>query len=164
VTEQTGGTHARNSGSVTETIVRLKDLVWQYRVCWEVLPELFPVEGGQPLPVGFNLMLYGAHAHDTDRPPPGCEQCAVIYRHLREMAEWIVPKVERPSRYEIEIFDSGVRYDPVRGNRPDVTVTIKILYRSRFDAPVDQCEVFCLHEMEGKLLQIGAQHLQWRDL
>ena len=161
--EKTGGTQARTPGSLTVTIAHLKDFVGQHRVCWEVLPEQFPVEGGRPLQVGFNLMLYGAHAHDTDRPLPGCEQCRLIYMHLREIAEWIVPKVERPSRYEIEIFDSSVRYDPARSNRPEVTVTIKILHRFRFDAPVDQCEVFCLHEMEEKLLQVGTQHLQWKN-
>lgn len=145
------------------TVARLEEYVRLHRVCWEVLPEQMPVEGDRPLQVGFELMLYGAHAHDTDRPLPGCERCAVIYRHLREIAAWIVPKPERASRYEIEVYDSAVRYDPVRGNRPDVTVTIKILHRSQFDAPVDQCEVFCLHEMEGKLLQIGVRYQRWKD-
>ncbi len=147
-----------------KTLERLKNLARLHRVCWEVLPEQLVVGGGELLQIGFNLMLYGAHDHDTDRPPPGCEQCKVIYRDLREIAEWIVPKVERPSRYEIEVYDYAVRYDPVRDNRPDVTVTIKILHSSQFDAPVDQCEVFCLHEMEAKLLQIGAQYERWKEV
>lgn len=163
VTEKTTGRHSRPASAVTEEIVRLQDLVQQHRVCWEVLPEQLPRSGEKPLQVGFQLLLYGAHAHKTDRPLPGCDQCLMIYGHLRDIAMWIVPKVERPSRYEIEIFDSSVRYDPVRSNRPDVTVTIKILHRSQCDAPVDQCETFCLHEMEEKLLEIGAQHQQWRD-
>ncbi len=146
-----------------QTVERLRNYARLHRVCWEVLPEQLPVKDDKPLQVGFTLMLYGAHPHDTDRPLPGCEQCATIYKHLREIAEWIVPEVERLSRYEIQIFDSAVRYDPVRGNRPDVTVTIKIVHRSQFDAPVDQCEVFCLHEMETKLLQIGAQHQRWKE-
>ena len=146
-----------------KTFERLRAFARLHRVCWEVLPEQFVREPGQLLQVGFSLMLYGAHDRDTDHPLPGCEQCKIIYRHLREIAEWIVPKAERLSRYEIEIYDDTVRYDPVRGNRPDVTVTIKILHRSGFDAPVDQCEVFCLHEMEEKLVQIGAQHQRWKD-
>ena len=80
-----------------------------------------------------------------------------------EITASIVPKVERLSRYEIKTCDSSVRYDPVRGNRPDVTVTIKILRRAQCDAPVDQCEVFCLHEMEAKLLQLGAQYPRWKE-
>ncbi len=146
-----------------QTVERLKKYARLHRVCWEVLPEQIPIKGDRPLQVGFELMLYGAHAHDADCPVPGCEQCKLIYTHLREIAEWIVPKVERSSRYEIEMFDSAVRYDPVRNNRPDVTVTIKIVHRSQFDAPVDQCEVFCLHEMEQKLSQIGARYRQWKE-
>lgn len=161
--ENEGSSEAHPTAPTSERLERLKDFVRQHRVCWEVLPEQLVVEGGQILQVGFNLNLCGAHAHDSDRPRPGCEQCVVIYRHLREIAEWIVPKDERPSRYEIEIFDSAVRYDPVRDNRPDVTVTIKILHRSQVDAPVDQCEVFCLHEMEEKLSQIGVQYQRWKD-
>ncbi len=142
---------------------RLTSITRLHRVCWEVLPEEFVMADGQLLQIGFNLMLYGAHEHDTDSPLPGCPQCGVIYGHLREIAEWIVPKVDCPSRYEIEFYDDTVRFDPMRGNRPDVTVTIKILHRSRFDAPVDQCEVFCLHEMEGKLLQIRAPYQRWKE-
>lgn len=147
-----------------QTLERLKAFARLHRVCWEVLPEQLVMGGGQILQIGFNLMLYGAHEHDTDRPRPGCEDCRRIFLDLREIAEWILPKDERPSRYEIEVYDSAVRYDPIRGNRPDVTVTIKILHRAQFDAPVDQCEVFCLHEMEEKLLQIGAQHDRWREI
>lgn len=151
------------SRDIDQTVEQLKQYVRLHRVCWEVLPEQFVMGDGQILQVGFNLLLYGAHKHDMDSPP-GCEQCKIIYRDLREISEWIVPKAERPSRYEIEIYDNAVRYDPIRANRPDVTVTIKILHRSQFDMPVDQCEVFCLHEMEDKLSQIGAQHQQWKDI
>jgi hypothetical protein len=151
------------SSDIDKTMDRLKSIARLHRVCWEVLPEEFVMADGHLLQVGFNLMLYGAHDHDTDSPLPGCPQCQVIYSHLREIAEWIVPKVDCPSRYEIEFYDDTVRFDPMRGNRPDVTVTIKILHRSRFDAPVDQCEVFCLHAMEGKLLQIGAQYQRWKE-
>ena len=161
--ENKGSSEARPTASAPERLERLRDLVREHRVCREVLPEQLVVMSGQVLQVGFNLMLYGAHAHDTDRPKPGCERCQRIFVHLREIAQWILPKDERPSRYEIEIFDNAVRYDPLRGNRADVTVTIKIVHRSQVDAPVDQCEVFCLHEMEAKLVKIGVQNLQWKD-
>lgn len=151
----------KDPGMPVQIIEHLKDIVQLHRVCWEVLPEQVPVEDGNPLQVGFNLMLYGAHAHDADRFPPGCPACQAIYRDLRQLADWIVPKDERPTRYEIDVFDQAIRYDPMRGNRPDVTVTIRILHRSQREAPVDVCEVFCLHEMEQKLVQIGAQCLRW---
>jgi len=147
----------------SETLERLKALVREHRVCWEVWSEQFAAKDRGPLKVGFDLVLNGAHAHDTDRPSPGCEGCKVIFEHLREIAEWIVPKVERPSRYDIQIFDHAVHYAPERGNRPDVALTIKILHRSEIDRPVDECEVLCLNEMKAKLSQIGAQYRQWAD-
>lgn len=144
-----------------ETLERLKALVREHRVCWEVWPEQLAGVGHRPLQVGFDLVLNGAHAHDKDRPSPGCEKCRTIFEHLREIAEWIIPKVERPSRYEIQTFDHAVHYAPERGNRPDVALTIKILHRSAIDRAIDECEARCLNEMKEKLAQIGAQHRQW---
>jgi len=146
-----------------DTLERLQAVVREHRVCWEVWPEQRAGGGRGPLQVGFDLVLNGAHAHDTDRPSPGCERCEVIFEHLREIAEWIVPKTERPSRYDIQIFDHAIHFAPERGNRPDVALTIKILHRSEIDAPVDECEVRCLNEMKAKLSQIGAQQRQWVD-
>jgi len=146
-----------------DTLDRLKALVGDHRVCWEVWPERMALGGATPLQIGFDLVLNGAHAHDTDRPAPGCEKCRVIFEHLREIAEWVVPKVHRPSRYEVQIFDHAVHYTPERGNRPDVALTIKILHRSGIDRPVDECEVLCLNEMKARLSQIGAQHRQWKE-
>ncbi|MGB4781395.1 hypothetical protein [Candidatus Methylomirabilis sp.] len=117
-----------------ETLERLQAVVREHRVCWEVWPAKV-ITGHTPSQVGFDLVLNGAHAHDKDRPSPGCERCKVIFEHLREIAEWIMPKAERPSRYDIQIFDHAVHYAPERGNRPDVTLTIKILHRSAIDAP-----------------------------
>ncbi|HJT20167.1 MAG TPA: hypothetical protein VJ746_06835 [Nitrospira sp.] len=145
----------------TAAIVRLSALVREHRVCWEVLPELLPVPDEQPLQIGFNLELYGAHAHGTEPPHPGCEQCRIILGHLCEIAEWILPKVERPSRYDISVRDNVILYDPVRHHRSEVTVTITILHRAQREAPVDACEVFCLHEMQSKLKQIGARQGCW---
>lgn len=149
--------------SALETLERLKALVREHRVCWEVWPEQLPVRDRGPLQVGFDLVLNGAHAHNEDRPSPGCEKCKLIFEHLREIAEWIVPKVPRPTRYDIQIFDHAVHYASERGNRPDVVLTIKILHRSEIDRPVDECEVMCLNEMKAKLSQIGAQHRQWKE-
>ena len=145
----------------TAAMARLSAFVREHRVCWEVLPELLPVPDEQLLQIGFNLELYGAHAHGTEPPHPSCEQCRTILSHLREIAEWILPKAERPSRYDISIRDNAILYDPVRHNRSEVMVTITILHRAQLDAPVDACEVFCLHEIQSKLKKIGARLGRW---
>jgi len=151
-----------NSSTHQETVEELKALIRQHRVCWEVLPEQVPVKEDRPLKVGFDLMLYGTHALG-DHPVPGCEKCKQIFEDLRKIAQWIIPKVERPSRYEIEIFDRAIRYSPRRRKRPDVMLTIKILHRFEFDKPVDECEVLCLNEMKTKLIDLGAPERSWRE-
>jgi len=141
---------------------RLKTLVKAHQVCWEVLPEQIPVVEARPRQVGFNLLLYGTHKPE-DHPLPGCEHCQIIYQDLRKIASWIIPKEHHISRYEIGIFDRAIRYDHVRGNRPDVTLTIKILHRSDFDQPVDECEIQCLTEMKMKLAELGAKEGRWKE-
>jgi hypothetical protein len=153
---------AFNKKEAPKTEEELKSLVQEHKVCWEVLPEQIPVKEELPLKIGFNLMLYGAHAPE-EHPIPGCEKCQRIFSDLRKIATWIIPKEERESRYEIFMFDSSLAYSPVRRNRPDVSLTIKIMHRSKFDRPVDECEVLCLNEMKDKLSELGVPEKQWRE-
>ena len=151
----------RKNKETLKTIEGLQALVQKHQICWEVLPEQVPVKGDNPIKVGFNLILLGTHASE-DHPVPGCGKCQTIYKDLQTIAQWILPKDEHPSRYEIEIFDSAIHYAPARGNRPDVSLTIKILHRSEFDRPIDECEVLCLNEMKAKLSELGAHEKQWK--
>ena len=94
---------------------------------------------------------------------PGCEKCQQIYRDLRKIANWIIPKEEHPSRYEISIYESAIRYNRMRDNLPDVKLTIRILHRSEFDRPADECEVLCLNEMKTNLSDLGVPEKVWRE-
>ena len=152
----------KNAAETTQTLEELRMLVQDHRVCWEVLPEKIPVKDDAPLKIGFDLMLYGTH-EEGEHPTPGCEKCKQIYRDLRKIANWVLPKEERPSRYEISIYDSAIRYNRMRGSRPDVGLTIKILHRSEYDRPVDECEIACLNEMKTKLSSLGAQERYWKS-
>ncbi len=145
-----------------ETVEELRQLIQDHRVCWEVLPERIPVKEEPLLKVGFDLLLYGTH-EEGEHPTPGCEKCKLIYLDLRKIANWIIPKEKRHSRYEISIYESAIRYNRMRGNRPDVELTIKILHRSAYDQPVDECEILCLTEMKGKLLELGSQERRWKE-
>ena len=145
-----------------DTMEMLKTFVNKHQVCWEVLPEQIPIIEDRPLQVGFDLRLYGTHGIE-DHPVPGCEKCKTIYKGLRKIAKRIIPKEGRPSRYEIEIFDSAIRYDRVRSNRPDVCLTIKILHRSDLEQPVDACELQCLQEMKEGLSLLGAREKHWKS-
>jgi len=89
-------------------------------------------------------------------------------RHAGESTErcmpwpdWILPKEERLSMYEIGPYEAALRYSKVRANRPDVTLSVKIVHRRGFDQPVDECEMRCLREMKEHLSQLGACERQW---
>ena len=138
----------------------LPDFVKRYQVCWEVWPEYLMVDG-EERQVGFELELTGTPESGTDHVGPGCPACRQVYAALHSVADWILPKEERPSRYEIGPYEQALRYSAVRGSRPDVTLSVKILHRRGFDQPVDQCEVRCLGEMKQRLKQLGACERQW---
>ena len=138
----------------------LAELVERYRVCWEVWPEYLSV-GTERRQVGFQLELCGTHEPEVEHPQPGCPDCQRIFVALGAIADWILPKEKRPSTYRIGPYDQAIRYSPVRRNRPDVTLTIKIIHRLGFEAPVDACEVRCLKEMQERLKELGAQERQW---
>ena len=138
----------------------LKNLVERFRVCWKVWPELIYIKG-EKRQIGYELELSGTHEPWVEHPEPGCEHCQRVYLALRQIAEWILPKEKRPSRYEIAPFDQSIRYTPSHGNRPDVLCVIKIVHRHEWDQPVDECEERCLEEMEQRLSGLGAGHLSW---
>ena len=100
-----------------ETVTRLKDMVEMHKVCYEVWPELLIVNG-QQVKVGFNLELAGTHEHGTSTLSPGCPRCIRTFEDLRQIAEWIMPKEERPSRYEIEPFDRALHESAQRNFQP----------------------------------------------
>lgn len=138
----------------------LVELVNRYRVCWEVWPEYLMV-GGKQQQVGFELELSGTHEAGAGHISPGCPACLQIYGALLAIADWILPKEQRPSTYEIGPYEQALRYSIVRGNRPDVTLGVKIVHRTGFDRPVDECELRCLKEMKERLSHLGACERQW---
>lgn len=140
----------------------VKDLVQRFQVCWEAWPEYFVV-GHEKRQIGFGLELYGTHDDGKVHTEPGCPECQHVFAALHVIAGWIVPKEIRPSTYALEPYRQSLSYSPARGNRPDVTLTIKIIHREGYERPVDACELRCLHEMEERLRHLGAPERQWRQ-
>jgi len=138
------------------TIGRLRNLVEKHSVCYEVRSEEQVVDG-KIMKVGFELQLYGTHDHGETRLTPGCERCVQTFEDLREIAEWIMPREERASRYEIEPYDSAPHLSPARKLRGEVVLTMRIVHRHAFFQPIDECEQLCLAEMKAKLIELGAR-------
>ena len=139
----------------------LKRLILRHQVCWEVWPEETLNREGHRMQIGFELDLLGTHDHPVDPPTPGCDLCAEVYRDLRRIAQWILPRERRESDYEIGAFDRAIRFPPEREFREEITVPIRIIHREGFDRPVDACEVHCLQEMEKRLRDLGASKDKW---
>jgi hypothetical protein len=119
------------------------------------------VVGGNKQQVGFELLLAGAHEEGM-HPMPGCPKCLDLFLHLKGIANWLLPNVERKSMYEIQTYNSSIHRAVKRKLRPEVTLSLKILHRRSYDQPIDTCEVDCLNEMQDKLKKIGAQREVWK--
>ena len=146
---------------------RLLEIAEKHQVCYEVWPER-SVAQGRKIQIGFELQLCGTNSHvaaeGDHQPIPGCEYCLSTYEDLRQIAEWILPRDERPSRYEISAFDRALHVAPhSRHSRSEVVLTIHIMHRADFNRDVDDCENRCLKEMRGRLKQLGVYEGKWRS-
>ncbi len=152
----------RNVSSLPpEEFRKLQELVRHHKVCWEVWPEYHIDREGRKIQIGFELDLFGTHYQPEHLPEPGCEECVRVYDDLKWIAQWILPKEERESCYEIGVFDASIHYSTRRRLRDEVSLVIKIMHREGFDRPTDVCEVKCLNEMEEKLKDLGARKGDW---
>jgi hypothetical protein len=137
-----------------DAITLLKTIVEKHTVRYQVWPH-YEMHDGNRVMVGFDLQLHGTHDHGNTRLSPGCSLCAETFADLRKIAEWILPKEERPSSYEIPAFDQSLSSS---GKGPfEVVLPIRIEHRHDFFGPVDDCEQRCLREMEQKLVELGAR-------
>ncbi|HLE63766.1 MAG TPA: hypothetical protein VI750_11520 [Pyrinomonadaceae bacterium] len=143
----------------------LREIARKHQVCYEVWPER-SVAQGRKIQIGFELQLCGTNSHIAakggQQPVPGCEYCHSTYEDLRQIAEWILPREERPSRYDIGGFDRALHVAPhSRQSRSEVVVSIHIMHRADFNRDVDDCEHRCLKEMRDRLNQLGICEGKW---
>jgi hypothetical protein len=145
---------------------QLRAIARKHQVCYEVWPERSVAEG-RKIQIGFELQLCGTNSHVAAKgkqPVPGCEYCQSTYEDLKQIAEWILPQDERPSRYEIGAFDRSLHVAPhSRHSRSEVVVPIHIMHRTEFNREVDECENRCLKEMRDRLNQLEVCEGRWRS-
>lgn len=135
----------------------LKQLVKDYKVSWAVYPEWGPDERWESQKVGYDLELVGTHFQPQHAPSPGCPECSEVYDALHRIGEWILPKGEHATRYQIDRFDGRLATSPRHGFRQEVTLTIRIVHRGDYRRPIDECESTCLLDMERNLSALGAR-------
>lgn len=147
-------------------VERLKEIARTHQTCYEVWPE-WSTKDGRKMQIGFELQICGVNEHveeNGNHPVPGCPRCFRTFSELQQIAEWILPLEERPSRYDIQGFDRALHQAPSkRQRRSEVVVTIVIMHRNDFNRPVDDCESRCLKEMRERLSQLDIQEDVWRS-
>lgn len=139
----------------------LRAIVEKRKVCWDVFPETVRIRESTKT-VGYELVLSGIHTPGGGAWTPGCPLCKEVFEDLKRIAEWTTPREERPSIHEIEMFRPAVKRSAVRHHRSEVTLSVRILHRQQFEAPIDGCERRCLHDMEARLKELGACPREWR--
>ena len=134
------------------------ELVRRYQICWEVWPE-FTMTGQRNQQIGFEFELLGSDK-SVGEFDPSCPKSAEINAALEAIARRILESDERVS-FQINHSGQSLCYSPARGNRPDVTLSIKILHRAGFENPVDESERNYLETAKARLRQMGACEHQW---
>jgi hypothetical protein len=140
----------------------MRAMALKHCVCYEVWPE-WSASGGRAKRIGFAISLCGIHENAADNQDvPGCSRCWRTYAELRTVAESILPERERACRFEIEAFDRAWHIAPsARHGRNETVVTIKLFHRHDINAPIDDCQQQCLHEMCDKLAWLGIRENVW---
>jgi len=136
----------------------LAELVQRYQVCWEVWPE-YTVMGPKSQQVGFELELLGSDER-VGEFDPNCPRYAEIHATLEAVARWILES-DKQVTFQINRGGHSLCYSPARGNRPDVTLSIKILQRAHAENPVNESERHFLENAKARLRQLGACEHGW---
>jgi len=144
------------AGQTVFTGESLREIAERHSVCYEVWPE-WSVSGGRAVRVGFSVTLCGVSERGEGQPDlPGSGHAFKTYTTMRRVAELILPKEERSCRFEVEAFDRSWHVAPsVRRGRNETVVTIKILHRRNFHAPIDDCQQQCLSEIRESLARLA---------
>lgn len=153
-------------------LARIKGLVQRFAVCWEAHPEQAVITVLDPKDqvrrakaelrkIGFSLELYGTPESGAKSVSPGYHHCPGVQSSLEQIARWILPREERQCVYEIRTEPQSLIYSRIRADRPDVRLTITIFHRNNWDQPIDECQEYCLKDMEQALHEVGACESAW---
>ena len=109
--------------------------------------------------VGFELELSGSDKNIQFNP--ACPECLQIQSVLQAIASLIPDEKDGNVTLEVDHREQCISYSAARGNRPDVTLAIRVLHPTGFSDPVDSYEIQCLERMKTRLRQLGACERQW---
>lgn len=123
---------------------------------------MIEMHGGERVPVGFELNLFGRLQERATLGPRGFSECIALHQKLKEIALSALPKEVRPSRSEIDSYRASMYFRPQSGSMPEVQLTVRVLHRERYFDPIDDCEIRCAGEIQDSLRALGAQPNAWK--
>jgi len=133
-----------------EVVPNLVELVRRYHISYEVWPEYVVASGGLQK-VGFEVELSGSHSPDSSHLDPTCTRCKQVRAALLAIAVCVVPSPGNSVSYEIDAHSQSIMATPRLGNRPFVTVRVRIFHTQRLDHSIDACEADCLKQIRAHL-------------
>jgi hypothetical protein len=138
--------------SVRTNLEELRGIARKLHAHYDIEPEIV-FRADARLKVGFHVRLWGCHAKGA-RAMPGCSLCSDIDLQLRQIAEFVVPHDERPTRLELEPARPALYDSKVVPGADEIALSIRLVHREGYDQPVDKCEERCLKEILAKLREL----------
>ncbi len=144
-------------------IVRLMLIVKERKVFWMVIPIELVNSERKKYEAGFALVLAGIAPEREKNLHDGSE--GNVFKDLRKIANWLVPKDNPNIHCEIEEEVSSFYYVPgdMDPERRNYVEAILIWNKEGRNRPVDIHQTKALKEMEEKLKQIGSPKERWKE-
>jgi hypothetical protein len=143
----------RRGCTVTAGLDGLRTIARKLHAHYDIEPEVVLL-GGARRKVGFHVRLWGVHAKGA-RALPGCSRCRELEQELRRIAEFVVPREERPTRLDFEPFYPALYDSRVVPDADEIALSIRLVHREGYEQPVDACEERCLKEIVARLRELG---------
>ena len=141
---------------------KLEKLIALHKVVFRAQPS-HEIVAGQRVCVGFDLELLAQHEASERAISPGCARCRALWDQLAAIAEAIRPPEDRPTRYQVELFDRSL-HTTGSEKHDDVSLVLELRHRDDALRVVDSCEESCLREMTKALRELGAQEHHWNPI
>ena len=133
----------------------LRELARLLHVHYDVRPEIV-LEDGQRRMVGYEVRLWAVHSKGA-RALPGCPKCIDLVAELRRLANWALSWEERPTRADVEPFGRMLYDSRIVPGASEVALSIRLVHRNGWDAPVDACEERCLRQLRARMRELGVR-------
>ena len=131
----------------------LRDSARRHHVHFEVQPELI-LERDVLTQVGYQVRVWTVHDKGA-HAMPGCVKCRELLAELDRIVQWAIPTEDRPTRIEIERPGAALYDSKEVPGSDEVALTIRLVHREAYAAPIDACERRCLQQIRERLRGLG---------